>query len=416
VSNYLAIATVTAALRQHLLPAVQTAVAGADVTLARPHAGASNQTTSEAANVNLYLYQVSPNPAFRNVDLPTRDSNGRLAQKPETGVDLHYLLTFYGSQQNLEPERLLGNVLKTLHAQPLLDRGLIAQLVTDPSNGYPDLGKSDLHRAVEVVKFRPLALSLEELSKLWSVFLQTPYTLSAAYVGSVVLIEDESSAATALPVRIRQIYTDTFRQPLIERVLGDDDALALLQVDSLLCVTGRQLQGDITRLRIGGKELAPTAITDSRIELDLATVPASDLRAGPLGLQVLHYRTEAGTPRIAAESNVAPIVLHPRISAVTLGASTVDGALRDVGIGFDVTPPIPAGHRVGILLNGVGAAAPASYAFTLVPPTVDTTHIDSTIRGIAPGEYLVRIQVDGALSALDTDPDGRYSTPKVTIA
>jgi hypothetical protein len=43
-------------------------------------------------------------------------------------------------------------------------------------------------------------------------------------------------------------------------------------------------------------------------------------------------------------------------------------------------------------------------------------HIESTIRGIAPGEYLVRIQVDGALSALATDVDGRYNAPKVTIA
>lgn len=412
-SNYLAIATVTAALRQLLLPAVQTAVAGADVTLARPHAGGLESTNSESPNVNLYLYQVSSNAAFRNVDLPTRGSEGRLVQRPGTGFDLHYLLTFYGSQMKLEPERLLGNVIQTLHAQPLLDRSLIGRLVTDPGSGYPDLDKSDLHRAVEIVKFRPLTLSLEELSKLWSVFLQTPYTLSAAYIGSVVLIESDSAPATALPVRSRQIYADTFHQPLLERVLADDDPLALLHADSLLCVIGAQLRGEITRLRIGGREFSPTAITDRRIELDLGSVPAADLRAGVLGLQVLHYRDQLGTPRIAGESNIAPLVLHPGVSAVTLGTITPHDSLRDVEIEFDVAPPVVAGQRIGLLLNGTGATA--SYAFTLVSPTADTAHIESTMRGIAPGEYFVRIQVDGALSALDTDAGGHYSAPKVII-
>jgi hypothetical protein len=190
----------------------------------------------------------------------------------------------------------------------------------------------------------------------------------------------------------------------------------LLQAESLLVVTGRQLRGDITRVRIGGKELAVTPIGDSRIEVDLSALPPAQLRSGVLGVQVLHYRDEAGVARIAGESNVAPIVLHPRISAVTLGTPVPAGTLRDVAIEFDVTPPIAAGQRVGLLLNGVGATAPASYAFTLVPPTADATHVESTIRGVAPGEYLVRVQVNGALSALEAGAGGQYSAPKISIA
>jgi hypothetical protein len=416
VSNYLAIATVTAALRQLLLPAVQTAVAGADVTLARPHAAASGNT-AEAANVNLYLYQVSPNAALRNLDLPTRAADGRLTQRPQTGFDLHYLLTFYGSQRNLEPERLLGNVVKTLHARPLLERSLIEQLVADPASAYPGLDKADLHRAVDLVKFRPLLLSLEELSKLWSVFLQTPYTLSAAYVGSAVLIESETAPAAALPVRSRQIHVDTLRQPFIERVSAGDDPLALVHADSVLRVAGRQLAGEITRLRLGGTQLTPTSASDTRIELDLAGVPAGQLRAGVQGVQVQHYRASGSGPaRIAAESNVASVVLHPRLGALTLGIVTPQGGLRDVEIGFDVAPAIAAGQRVVLVLSGISPAPAAGYAFSLASPAADTAHVDSTIRGVAPGEYFVRIEVDGAPSPLGTDGGGAYNAPKVTIA
>jgi hypothetical protein len=415
-SNYLAIATVTAALRQLLLPAVQTAVAGADVTLARPHAAASGATTTEAPNVNLYLYQVSPNAALRNLDLPTRAADGRLMQRPETGFDLHYLLTFYGSQRDLEPERLLGNVVKTLHARPLLERSLIEQLVTDMASAYPGLDKSDLHRAVDLVKFRPLLLSLEELSKLWSVFLQTPYTLSAAYVGSAVLIESESAPATALPVRSRQIHVDTFRQPFIERVTAGDDPQALLHADSLLRLAGRQLQGEVTRLRLGGRQFTPTSASDSRIELDLSSVPAGQLRAGAQGVQIQLYRAgDAGPPRSAGESNVASVVLHPRLGAVTLGSVTPQDGLRDVEIGFDVLPAIAAGQRLVLMLSGATPGATAGYAFSLDSPVADTSHVDSTIRGVTPGEYLVRLQVDGAPSPLGTDGAGAYSAPKVTI-
>src|SRR5690606_16023724 len=59
---------------------------------------------------------------------------------------------------------------------------------------------SNLADAVEQIKFTPLTLSLEELSKLWSVFFQAPYALSVAYQGTVVLIESEESPHSPLPV------------------------------------------------------------------------------------------------------------------------------------------------------------------------------------------------------------------------
>ena len=85
-------------------------------------------------------------------------------------LDLHYLLSFHGDEAKLEPQRLLGSVARTLHAHPVLTREMIQDTLQDPLFGF--LAGSDLADQVEPVKFTPSFLSLEELSKLWSVFLR----------------------------------------------------------------------------------------------------------------------------------------------------------------------------------------------------------------------------------------------------
>ena len=214
-SNHLAIATVTAGLRQTLSAAVGSAVPGAAVTTSLPDAPAQNQPDPR---VNLFLYQVTPNAARRNGDLPARNASGTLVQRTSVALDLHYLLTFYGDETQLEPQRLLGAVVRTLHSQPVLSRPIIQSTITSPTFAF--LATSDLGSASEPVRFTPAALALEELSKLWSVFLQTPYRLSIAYQGTVVCIEPDDSPSPALPVRARNLYAVPFRQPVIEQVLS----------------------------------------------------------------------------------------------------------------------------------------------------------------------------------------------------
>ncbi|WP_456429130.1 Pvc16 family protein [Rhodocaloribacter sp.] len=200
-SNFLAIATATATLQQLLLESLGVDVPGALATTLRP----DNARLSAAGNygVNIYLYQAAPNAAWRNADLPTRDASGRLSRRPKMALDLHYLLTFYGDEENLQPQRILGSVARTLHARPVLTRAMIqsaidAAVSVDPGHFLAD---SDLAGEIERVKFTPIPLSLEELSKLWSVFFQTPYALSMAYLGTVVMIEAEETPSLALPVQ-----------------------------------------------------------------------------------------------------------------------------------------------------------------------------------------------------------------------
>jgi hypothetical protein len=433
-SNFLAIATVTATLSQVLQAAVGADVPGATVTTARPDNAGDG---TPATKVNIYLYQVTPNAAWRNADLPTRGPDGQLMQRPQVALDLHYLLTFYGNETELEPQRLLGAAVRTLHARPVLTR----QMIRDTVSSVPFLASSNLADSVELVKFTPIPLALEELSKLWSVFLQTPYVLSIAYQGTVVLIESEEAPQAALPVRERNIYVVPFRQPIIEQVMSQAGPDQPIAAGSTLIVVGKQLRADITQVRIFGVEVTPQEVSDTQISLQLASppLPAGVLRAGVQGVQVVQPLL-IGTPPVphaGVESNAAAFVLRPTITKtngnydITISNLQVGGdGTRSADVAVKLTPEVGKTQRVVLLLNERNPPAdrpPRAYRFDApsrdepgAPETTDTITI--SIAGVQAGAYLVRVQVDGAESLLDVDTDetsatfNQYISPMVNIA
>src|SRR5437763_3276705 len=95
-SNYLAIAAVTATLQDILQNAALTAVPGTDVTIKRPEA--INTGGQEKAAVNLYLYQTSPDPNWSNADLPTRNGNGAQLRRPQVALNIDNLISLHGSE------------------------------------------------------------------------------------------------------------------------------------------------------------------------------------------------------------------------------------------------------------------------------------------------------------------------------
>ena len=171
-SNYLAVATVTKALAQILDAAVKSAVDGSGAVTQRPDPG------TKTACVDLFLYQVTPNPALRNSDLPTRDAQGQVISRPTSALDLHYLMSFYGDDSKFEPQRMLGAVVRSLLAEPGLTRERILGVSKD-DNG-DTMNNSNLADAIEQVKFTPQNLSIDDLSRIWSIFYQVPYALSVA--------------------------------------------------------------------------------------------------------------------------------------------------------------------------------------------------------------------------------------------
>ena len=427
-SNFLAIATATATLSQLIQTAIGEDVPGAIVSMVRPEGNGNNVPET---GVNLYLYQVAPNPAWRNADLPTRNANGDLVQRPRAAFDLHYLLTFYGDEAQLEPQRLVGSVIRTLHAQPVLTRQLIRETINNASFNY--LADSDLADDVELVKFTPFPLSLEELSKLWSVFFQTPYTLSLAYHGTVVFIESQEPTRQTLPVRERNIYVRRFRQSVIESVESQAGEGQPIVTGDTIVIRGKRLRGEMTRVRIGGVEVtpAPQNISDTEI---LAPLPAT-LRAGIHAVQVVH-QVLMGTPPVphsGFESNVVAFILQPTINRrpddsddiTWTPPSVIDDEPRPATLSVVVAPEVAVDQRVFLLLNESDAVS-SGRAYNLAldrrltfgNAQNDTDTIIFDASPVESGQYLVRVQVDGAESTLIVDPDPnnpRYIRPQVTI-
>lgn len=394
-SNYLAIATVTAALQQLLQGPVGHAVSGATVGFGRPDKNGSGKDVG----VNVYLYQVTPNAAYRNADLPTRRADGTMVHTPLTALDLHYLFTFHGREDILDPQLMLGAVASTLQAQPLLTNQNISAAV----GAFPSLAGSGLDTQLERVKFTPSALSLEEFTKLWSAFFQVEYSLSVAYQASVVLIQSDDTPQEALPVQARNVYVMPFRQPTITRVIAQAGANQLILPSSTLVIQGTQLLADSTQVRIGNLVVTPPTVTDTAIILPVPTT----LQAGLLGLQVIQQLLLGTPPQLhpGVESNIAPLVLHPVVTSASATSSQVTVAF---------TPTAQLGQRVTLLLNQVTSASPSAYTFSLPPLTSSTNTLTFPIKNVV-GVYLVRITVDGAESPLDLDPSSPTFGPKVTI-
>jgi hypothetical protein len=420
-SNHLAIATVSAALREMVDKAVKLAVTGSTATHVRP-GGTTVLTPEHGANV--FLYGVTPNAALRGADLPTRDAAGRASQRPSAALDLHYLISFYGDDGKLETQRMMGSVVRALHAQPTLPR----KLLRDVALGIGELAGSDLSEAPHAVRFTPVPLTLEELSKLWSVLFQTPYALSAAYHASVVTIEAEETARAALPVRSRGIHVIALHAPHIDAVEAADGPGEPVTDRTLLRIRGSGLKADDTRVRVGtsGAEGVPVGITPTEVIFPLAAIPAATLRAGIQGVQVVQV-LPLGTPPLphrAEESNVAAFVLRPRIRRKDDLPLSPDDALVHVPPPNPATPPritaklspvVGKAQRVELLLNRVGEDGPAYRFAAPLPRTSDTDELTFDVPGVTPGTYLARVRVDGADSLLETEGGPAYVRPRVVV-
>jgi hypothetical protein len=139
-SNALAIAGVTAVIKDLLDSGMidqaitDTLGAGVIVTSMAPDTVSLDNTDSP--QLNLFLHQVTPNVAWRNAALPSRDAAGNRISNPPLALDLHYLLTAYGRAE-LQAEVLLGYALQLLHETPVLPRDAIRRALNPTVSTAP---------------------------------------------------------------------------------------------------------------------------------------------------------------------------------------------------------------------------------------------------------------------------------------
>lgn len=188
-SNFRAIASVTRVLEGIVATAAAEAVPGSTTTVGRPRAGAASATSPAA---NIYLYRTQLNTSLRTTDLPTRRADGSLVQAPRIPLDLHYLLSFTDTDDApLAGQLMLARSMTAILAQPYLPSDYVKSSIDAlaATGRYPELVGSDLGDQAESIRMSVEPLGLEELSKLWSVFFQTPHSLSFSLCVSVIVLD-----------------------------------------------------------------------------------------------------------------------------------------------------------------------------------------------------------------------------------
>ncbi len=410
-SNALAIATVTTALAQIVRTAVQSVLPGSDVLTERP-----DSTPLGQPRARLFLYQVSPNGSLRNNDLPTRAADGNVVKRPTTALDLHYLLAFYGNENDLEPQRMLGAAVRDLHAKPVLMRQMIADAIA--SEAF--LADSNLADAVEQVKFTPLGFSLEELSKLWSVFFQAPYALSIAYQGTVVLIESEEHAQAALPVLRRGaedqgVHTVLGPFPSIDsiHVSAPEDAgrrprppsYPSAQLGTVLTIAGRNLGGEVVTVRFDHARLAVTKtivvpfIDRSAIESKVTLVDNAAAQAEwAAGLYAVTVVVENGG--VERTTNQLALSFAPKIANIEPPNPVARDISGNVALTITCGPQVRPTQRAMLLIADREVAAQAH------PTETDTLEFILENAPVVTGA-IARLRIDG----VDSLPFTRQAIP-----
>ncbi len=406
-SNALAIAGVTAVIKDlldsGLIDHAITDTLGAGVLVTALAPDTVSLDNQESPQLNLFLHQVTPNIAWRNAALPSRDAAGNRVGNPPLALDLHYLLTAYGRAE-LQAEVLLGYALQLLHETPVLPRTAIRRAlnpaVVDGAilpTVYQSLRGADLAEQVELLKITPAALGTEEMSRLWSA-LHAHYRPTAAFQVSVVLIESSKPARSPLPVLSRG-ETD----PVSKRergVLAFSGLTPPLPTLEAVVPDGRQpvaVPGGAVRLE--GHHLDGV---DRQAILTLAafqisrSVPVSkggpnevrfnmpnDLPVGLYRVALSLQRLDDNQPRV---TNQLPLALAPQPLLPPFSA-TRDG--NTVTLVLDMAPEVRPGQKVSLIL---GDREIAAEPFAVATSRLTFIVVEAAAAG---NRLLARLRVDG---------------------
>jgi hypothetical protein len=434
-SNHLAIATVTATLQRTLQERIQSDLYGARVTTLRPINLGSGPSES---GVNIFLYQVNTNPALHNMDATPFRVKGNPSRRT-AALDLYYLFSFYGNETDLEPQRLLGSAIRTMNDRRILTAEMVKETLADSTFSF--LQDSNLADQIQQINVLPMDMSLDDLSKTWSAFFQTPYILSIVYKVMVVLIESEEPWKRALPVRGRNLggVTPFPDRPSVEQIINQEGRFNPIFAHNKLIIRGRNLESDRTQIRLGENlYVNPDQVTENEIILSLGDIPTESLTAGVQSLQVIHQVSTGLRPTPSnklnegkaplyrnVESNVTPFVLCPTIMDLTVDSINRNrDETRSAEITIVLNLTIGKKQAVVLAMNEWSMEeypTPVSYLFDAPPREEDSNSITIAIAKVKATDYLLRLTIDGAESQLEFDEDensetfGWYIAPKVTI-
>lgn len=400
-SDHRAIAAVTATLKAIIQEAASAAGSDSEVRLGAPTAKLIESTVPK---VNLFLFRTTPNAAMRNSHLPTRRADGSERARAQTAIDLHYIISFYGDPEKFVPERLLGAVTLALEERPILTAAMIASaLAALDATTKTLLEGADLPEAPSRVKIAPATVTLEEFTKIWSIFFQVPYGLSVAYVCSHVVIESDERFATALPVIRPNVFAGPISGFYLNWAGPDASGPGPVVAGGQLFLAGKGLGRVGTTLNIDGADTPFDTQSDSAIRLTLGT----NLKAGIHLVQAVAPPVSAAMPaHLRRRSNTIPFALHPSISLPAL-AVTHDGAEPRTGtLKVDFSPPVEAGQQVTVTLDARFEGGPLGIVLDPNEPgAFPAAQLIFPFEDVPGGSYLVRAHVDGLASLPELESD-----------
>lgn len=389
--------------------------------------------------LNLFFYQAAPNIGWRNVGLPSLNGQGERASNPPLALDLHYLLTAY-SKETFGAEILLGYAMQLLHETPVLTRQTIRRKQQEWSSGNNALLKAlataNLADQAEQIKISPQSMDPEAMSRLWTAF-KSDFRPTAAYQVTVVLIESELAGRSPLPVLTRgpadsgvisqADLTPPF--PTLTAVVPPNQQAGAQLADDLT-LHGHHLDGSNITVRFtdprSQRVLEATPLqgnTESEMTVRLRdardpdappnTPPRRHWAAGPYSVAVLVQRPGEAFRRTTNDLPFAfaPTIVMP-IEVDRGGPPGEPPGSGDDDITFTVEcrPEVRPGQRAALLVGDLEIPAEPH-------PTLTDT-LTFVARPIAPGNYFVRLRVDGVDSLLvdrSSTPPAFDPDQKVTI-
>lgn len=350
-SNYKAIATVTAVLRniledsQKIIDKNDTVADASIVVKTSSPAKLDGSFNNGAGVLNLFLYRITYNPACCNLNSPTRTKNGQpLIVKPTIALDLHYILTA-SAENDLKAQLMLSKAMITLHENSLIPKDKITETILKPKSADKGiLERSNLDTQVASLKINLHILPIEELTKIWSSFFQTDYQLSVAYKVGVVLLESDLEPVLSLPVSKRQLHVVPIKQPVIEKI---EPQIMLYNSAKNLIISGRYLSNDKVLVRIDDKEIEAKNqnLSENQISIDFADLKVNDVLAGIKQVQILQkirFDENDQEGHKGSASNIAVFMLSPNLK----NATSNNGKLT-----LDFEPGITEHQKVHILIG-----------------------------------------------------------------
>jgi hypothetical protein len=355
--------------------------------------------------LNLFLYQVSQNRnadlGGRNHSIPLRDSSPG-EENPPLAINLHYLLTAYGNK-DFQTEMLLGFVMQLMHQTPVLSNdtiraalnhvsstnrtGLLAQAIESTS-------VADLAEQLGQVQITPNLFDTEQMSRLWSL-LQSSYRPSVAYEVSMVFIGSKKSSL------VSEFSQGSPDQPRIEKIVPSSADRAIVAGSSLI-IYGKNLSGDVTRIRLneGKLLLEPQIIEDNRLLFKLP----QNLYAGVHQIKVVHQQLYQFQNNYEVMSNEKTFVLHPtiKVSVQKQGFNNQEKSSQDKSEGAKLTvkfsPKVGQQQQVIFRLTSTNENDREIYTFKAPTRNVDDEEIQVLITNVPAGSYLVRAEIDSVES------------------